>query len=263
MKISKINPFGIRVKLNRQELNEEVVDELKQLVYSDKLVLIDGLETLSKNELIQFAADFNRDRNRIEEKLLHWDFGPVMEMRPQANPANYLFSHENVPMHWDGAFHREPSILVFNCLKGPQEERGGRTLFSNTENIYERLEGSIIKNWSSVLLTYETQKLAHYGGRITRALVHFHPVTKRPFLRFAEPVKTKLNPVKLTVYGCTKRQALELVQKMKEELYKEENCYAHQWKAGDLVLADNFSLVHGREAINPGDQRHFRRVQIL
>ncbi|MCB0417979.1 MAG: TauD/TfdA family dioxygenase, partial [Bdellovibrionales bacterium] len=41
------------------------------------------------------------------------------------------------------------------------------------------------------------------------------------------------------------------------------NFYAHEWKTGDVVLSDNHTLLHGREAFVSGSPRHLRRVHVL
>ena len=52
-------------------------------------------------------------------------------------------------------------------------------------------------------------------------------------------------------------------QTLRESLYAPENFYAHEWQEGDVVVADNFSLLHGREAFETKAPRHLRRVHVL
>jgi 1,4-dihydroxy-2-naphthoate octaprenyltransferase len=37
---------------------------------------------------------------------------------------------------------------------------------------------------------------------------------------------------------------------------------AHRWEAGDIVVADNHALLHGRHAFAGGERRHIRRVNV-
>ena len=36
----------------------------------------------------------------------------------------------------------------------------------------------------------------------------------------------------------------------------------HRWEAGDVVVADNHALLHGRLAFAGGEKRHIRRVNV-
>ncbi|MEM6730499.1 MAG: TauD/TfdA family dioxygenase, partial [Myxococcota bacterium] len=46
-------------------------------------------------------------------------------------------------------------------------------------------------------------------------------------------------------------------------LHAPESFYAHQWQTGDVVIADNFTLLHGREAFTSRAPRHLQRVHVL
>ena len=255
-KLSKLLPFGLQVEvppgtgtaaLSRAELLAQVAVH--------KLVLVRGLGKIEKRELLALAApDPARD-------LVHWNFGPVMEMKVDPKAENYLFSRECVPFHWDGAFHIEPRVLLFHCLEAPNREFGGQTIFSDSEAIWNQASAAQRNVWKKVELTFETEKKAHYGGRITRPLVQHHPDKPATILRFAEPVTTKLNPVSLEVKGL-KSEFGDFLEEMRGLLYGEQFMYEHHWQENDLLLADNFSLLHGRREFSDSSPRHLRRLQI-
>jgi hypothetical protein len=52
-------------------------------------------------------------------------------------------------------------------------------------------------------------------------------------------------------------------QTLRDALYDAQHCYAHAWQAGDLVVADNYTLLHGREPYARKCGRHLRRVHVL
>lgn len=205
--------------------------------------------TMTESELVAFA--------KSQGDLLEWDFGAVMTMKLDPEAKNYLFSEEAVPFHWDGAFYREPSSLLFYCLES--EGQGGETLFSNTELIWESLSVEEKALAMKVTLTYETEKKAHYGGKITVPLVQVHPKTGRTILRLAEEVTSEKNPVKLTVHGASREFFDSLVAK----LYDPQFLITHEWKKGDLLLVDNFTYLHGRNPLLDNKKRTFKRIQIL
>lgn len=234
----------------------EIQKTIKSEVYKHKLVLIKGLNALEKEEFLEFARN-TAGKKSDKDRFIGWDFGYIMELKTQVNPENYLFSTEKVPFHWDGAFHEVPGILVFNCISSSS---GGRTLFTNTESILNSLESSKRNLLDELSIKYKTEKKAHYGGVKEQAVIAIHPITAAQTIRLGEEVATKLNPVNRTIPN--ERQT-KLINEIDSELYKERFCYAHEWQAGDLLLADNHTLLHGREEIKDNDfKRHIRRIQI-
>lgn len=214
---------------------------------------------LSRDELMTKALSLSTKSGDLNDKLLHWDFGPMMEMKFQTDAANYLFSSEAVPFHWDGAFHKEPQLLVFYCLES--EGRGGETLFTDTEKIWDSLSHDDKKLCEGVTLTYRTQKLAHYGGEIKVPLVQQHPVTKKTILRMAESVTSKLNPVDLEINGVSDPD--QFYQWMISKLYDPRFLHTHSWMKGDYLVCDNFTFLHGRNPLKDNLARTFLRLQIL
>jgi alpha-ketoglutarate-dependent taurine dioxygenase len=93
--------------------------------------------------------------------------------------------------------------------------------------------------------------------------VQSHPATGRTILRFAEPVETELNPVSLAISGLEEQEGHELVAQLRERVYAPGLSYAHQWQRGDVLLADNHSLIHGRRAFERDCPRHLRRIQLI
>lgn len=222
-------------------------------------MLILNSQVFSDQELLTFAADQSSQKGSLEQKLLHWEFGPLMHMKYNSEATNYLFSDSNVPFHWDGAFYKVPMKLLFFCVEsnGP----GGETLFTNTEKIWNSLTINEQELCKKVTLTYETKKLAHYGGKISVPLVQQHPITGATILRLAEKVETHLNPVDLKVDGIEKPN--EFYQFLVEKLYFKDFIYEHHWEAGDLLICDNYTYLHGRRSLMKNLTRSFKRIQIL
>lgn len=210
-------------------------------------------------DLIEYAASISQQAGELKNKLLHWDFGPLMNMSYQTEAQNYLFSSEKVPFHWDGAFYREPRKLLFLCTES--EGVGGETLFTNTEKIWESLSFEDQEKAKKVTMIYRTEKKAHYGGEIRVPLVQKHPVSGKNILRLAERVETKLNPVELQVTGIDDGE--DFYQFLRQKLYSPDYMLAHQWERGDLLICDNFTYLHGRNPLNKNLKRSFKRIQIL
>ncbi len=209
-------------------------------------------QTLNDDSLLELAKSLGTD-------LLSWDFGPIMEMKFDREAKNYLFSDESVPLHWDGAFYKEPSKLLFYCTES--EGEGGETIFVNTEMIWEDLSNEEKEMCLGIRMIYKTEKLAHYGGQIDVPLVQMHPVTSKTIMRIAEKVETKLNPVELRILGTNDEEGF--YQFMLSKLYDPKYQYVHRWEKGDVVVCDNFTYLHGRKELGQNKKRTFKRIQIL
>lgn len=257
-----LHPFGVMLRVNSSEEGAAAVpmSHLLNLLKVHRLVLVRGMDPLERDAFLHLCRDSATDES---DPCLHWDFGPVMDLKVEKSPKNYLFSSEDVPFHWDGAFHKVPDALVFNCIEAPAADAGGETLFSHTQQIYAKASEDERALWERLRLTYQTEKLAHYGGTFTTPLVARHPHDDTPILRIAEPVATDLNPVRMSVEGLVAEEADSLIGQLIRSLYAPEHCYVHQWEKGDLLLADNHALVHGRRAFAKHSPRHIRRIQLL
>lgn len=255
-----LKPFGVVTELQNAE-NLELLNsrQIENLVRDHDLLLIRGAMKPEKEEFLKFCMSLPS----FSSEPLRWDFGPVMDLRVEANAKNYLFSSENVPLHWDGAFHKEPAILAFHCLEAPITSAGGQTIFANTPKILSDLSAAQLKLCEQIELEFRTEKLAHYGGLIRRPLLQTHPVTGKKILRLAEEVRTQLNPVHLRIHGVAKEDGEKLLAELTAMAYDASYSYCHEWQTGDILFADNFSLIHGRRAFKENSPRWIRRVQIM
>lgn len=245
----KLYPFGVQL--------ESMVDrqELRSLVLEHGLVVIKNYVTQSDDEIINFASRLSENHGPLESKLLHWHFGPLMKMKVDANAKNYLFSKEKVPLHWDGAFHKEPLFLLFHCEHS--QGLGGETIFCNTSLAYSHLSESEKNLAKEIRLKFETEQLAHYGGKIENSLIQQHPILNTEIIRYAEEVQTSLNPVLRKVLNDHHTILVNIEKKINK--FK----YAHSWQTNDLLIADNFTLIHGRNELKENENRRFNRLQIL
>jgi alpha-ketoglutarate-dependent taurine dioxygenase len=112
------------------------------------------------------------------------------------------------------------------------------------------------------VITYTTERVVHYGGTFTSPMVAKHPLNESLVLRYAEPVDD-LNPVRLVIHNLTDEEQAEFIRGMHAVLTDDRHCYSHQWQDGDVVIADNFTLLHGRRAFAEGTARNIRRVNVL
>jgi alpha-ketoglutarate-dependent taurine dioxygenase/4-hydroxybenzoate polyprenyltransferase len=256
--VEVLQPFGaiIRSKHGNDSIKQFSREDIQSFVSTYKLIVFKGYDTLPKQELALFAQKLG--------KPLQWVFGAINDLKVKQDAENYIFTDHEVPMHWDGAFVGTiPHIILFQCIVAPRKEDMGGTTFCDTEGLLENQSKQTIQQWSQIEITYTTQKIVHYGGKISQQLIAPHEVEKeRKVMRYAEPVDD-LNPVKLEIRNLTSQTDEVFVQTMKEQLYHPDHLYTHRWEAGDIVLADNHVLLHGREAFLNPNERYIQRINLL
>lgn len=253
-----LRPFGRVVEATGDARIDDIpVDTLMRWTEESRVLVLRGFPLLGKQEFADYC--------RLWGEVLKWEPGEVIDLVVEDNPKNYLFASGDVPFHWDGAFvEANPRFFFFQCLDATPGA-GGETVFSDTTAAYRDADAGTRKDWGRISLTYTTEKLAHYGGEVTEKLVSQHPRTGVPVLRFAEPLDPAVykNPVHVTVDGIEEGTADAFLASMAERLHRPEYCYAHDWRKGDIVIADNFALVHGRNAFTGPTSRHLQRVETI
>ncbi|MBW4511711.1 MAG: TauD/TfdA family dioxygenase [Scytonematopsis contorta HA4267-MV1] len=247
-------PFGIFVVSNEECSLEDIkIDTIHELVNTHKVVIFRGFYPLEGDAFPNYCRKLG--------SLLEWEFGTVNELQINPQKNNYLYTNAAVPFHWDGAFiGKIPHYIVFNCISCDAGS-GGETLFTDTTQLLAQLTTEEHELWQHINITYTTEKVVHYGGEFTSPLLARHPITGEEVLRYAEPV-VDINPVSLQIQGISPAEHNYFIQSMQKRLYSETVCYEHQWKEGDIVIADNHALLHGRRPL-ASKARKLRRVNVL
>lgn len=261
-KITSIEPFGLLLepKKTGDDLNALNVDDLRELVRREHLMVLRGFHTFENTEL--FAEYCER-----WGEISIWPFGKVLELIEQDNPEDHIFDNSYVPLHWDGMYRPQiPEFQIFHCVKAPLRGQGGRTTFSNTVLALKDASSESRQLWDKVTGTYE-RKMQFYHSKTVSPIIDKHPYAGFSVIRYNEPPsKDKqhfVNPPELEFTGINHEALDGFHHSLNHALYDPNHFYAHAWQDGDVVIADNFSLLHGREAFTSQSPRHLQRVHIL
>ena len=252
-----LRPFGLCVHVEPgSSLDTIAMSDLRAWIDRHRVILFRGLARMSKAELCAEARRFG--------PLQAWPFGAVHDVRPKPAPKNYLYSRRAVPLHWDGAFaERAPQLLVFQCLaSGRGAGGGGETVFVDTHRVLARADQATRDRWHSLAYAYATARVAHYGGRFVARVSAVHPRTHEEVLRFAEPV-LDVNPVSVQAEGLDPLASAATITELRSALSAPEATLEIAWEAGDVLVADNHALLHGRRALVGDEDRHLQRVNVL
>ncbi|MES2803598.1 MAG: TauD/TfdA family dioxygenase [Bdellovibrionota bacterium] len=261
-KISANKPFGVIVEALEAnvDIHELDVKMLRDLVWKERLLVLRGFRTFA------VADNFSSYCERWGE-ISVWPFGKILELVEQNNPEDHIFDNNYVPLHWDGMYRPQvPEFQLFHCVKAPKSGQGGRTTFSNTVKALENAPTDMKKLWEKVTGHYQ-RKMEFYDSKTVSPIIDVHPLRNFSVIRYNEPPSAGfgkfLNPPTLEFTGVNAEEVSEFHRTLRETLYSSDNYYAHEWQEGDLVVADNFSLLHGREGFETKAPRHLRRVHVL
>lgn len=263
LRVTALEPFGLAIHaIDRgRPLNELSVAPLRALVREHRLLLL--------RDFVGFAepAELSAYGERWGQ-LSVWPFGTVLELVQQPDPADHIFDHSHMPMHWDGMYREHiPEFQIFQCVHAPGEGNGGETTFSDTAAVLAHADPATRALWSRATGTYH-RTMEYYDSTCVSPVVTVHPVHGTPVIRYNEPTaeagETFVNHPDLTFSGLADESELaELHRGLRAALYDPSHLYTHAWRTGDLVVTDNHTLLHGRNAFTSGAPRHLRRVQVL
>ncbi len=261
-KISRIEPFGVLLEpaIPNQDIRALDVNRLRELLWHEHLIALRGFLTFNN------AEDLSEYCERWGQISI-WPFGKVLELVERNNPEDHIFDNNYVPLHWDGMYRPQvPEFQIFHCVRAPLPGQRGRTTFSNTVLALENAPPQARALWEKVTGSYQ-RKMEFYNSKTVSPVIDAHPLREFPVIRYNEPPSEGfgnfLNPPTLEFSGVSREELTEFHRSLREALYSPKNFYAHEWQEGDVVVADNFSLLHGRESFETKAPRHLRRVHVL
>lgn len=260
--VELMSPYGVMIRPGRgsTDTGELPVSVARELAREHHLLVLRGFDPLSGSaELASYAASWGQ--------VLSWSFGAVLELVEHERPVDVVFDNTALTFHWDGMFVEWiPEFQIFQCVRSLDDEQGGRTIFCDTTRVLASASSETRTLWEGLTLTYRVAKESHYGGTATSPLVVEHPNHGFPTLRYQESVPDSINYLnrpRVKFHDVAAECVAEIEQTLRDALYDAQHCYAHAWQAGDLVVADNYTLLHGREPYTRKCGRHLRRVHVL
>ncbi|UAB70613.1 TauD/TfdA family dioxygenase [Vibrio sp. SCSIO 43132] len=261
-KITPLEPFGVIVEpiSKNTSVKDLNIEKMRDLFKQRQLVLLRGFETFEESDDF---ADYCEGWGEISI----WPFGKVLDLIQKDDPGDHIFDSSYMPLHWDGMYRQQvPEYQIFQCVQAPKPGQGGRTTFTNTIMALENAPEEHVEFWKKVIGNYE-RKMEFYNSRTVSPIITKHPLQEHLVIRYNEPHFEErgdlLNPPDTQFTGITQEEVEYFHQTLREALYDPQNFYAHEWQTGDIVITDNFNLLHGREAFISQSPRHIRRVQVL
>ncbi|GHF67350.1 hypothetical protein GCM10010218_56040 [Streptomyces mashuensis] len=257
-----LEPFGVALHAPRPGTPVDAIPvaALRSLTRDHHLVLLRGFDGFAgPEEMSAYCAQWG--------ELSVWPFGTVLDLVEREQPEDHIFAAGHMPMHWDGMYREHvPEFQVFHCVQAPGAGNGGETTFSHTTAVLRDAGPDTVARWSQVTGTYH-RAMEYYDSTTVAPVVDAHPVHGAPVIRYNEPTDAGddsfVNHPDLTFTGLPADELDAFHRELRAALYDPAHLYAHAWRTGDVVLTDNHTLLHGRNAFTSGAPRHLRRVQVL
>ena len=256
------------------EVGPEALAGLRRLFHERQLMVIRN-QDITPQRFLWFARAFGAPQLHILAHLRHAEVPEILPLSNIFENGEPIGVYDGAAFwHQDMAFEEVPSnVTIVHALEVP--ERGGETLFADMWAAWDALD-------DETRALIEGRRARHrYGNRAdedarTRAkamelteneqrqvrdvfhpLVLAHPVTGRKGLYGVASTSRGIE-------GMEDGGARALLDRLAEHAGQERFVHAHHYRIGDIVLWDNFSLMHRATLIDrasgPGTRRFMHRI---
>jgi taurine dioxygenase len=265
-------PLGAEVHVDLRSITDDDFAVIYR-AWLEHQVLLFRDQQLSDSDLIEFSRRFGR-----------LDWAPIQETGRrfvQGHPEIYVVSNvieDGEPIGSLGAgeasWHTDMSYLeappkasILYALEVPQT--GGSTYFSSMCNAYELLPDELKRRIAGLMLKHDV--IYNSGGYLRQGyvavddalnspgvyhpLVCTHPETGRHVLYLGRRRNAYLR-------GLPLLESEALLDELWSYAVREEFVWRNTWQVGDLVLWDNRSSMHRRDAFDANARRIMHRTQI-
>lgn len=210
-------------------------------------------------------------------EIAPWTFGIMQKVKDAGRSdrqANNVVSNEAMPMHFDGMFKfvkktnaetgeeeevsNPPRFQLFTSIT-PSPPGSGYTLFASSRLFFQHLPAQYSAEQISKL-KYECRNSGFWDShQRNQPLVVPHPTTGLPCVRWHEPWpqwKTQFaNCVVNFENGSQKYKNV-----VNDLLYDRRVCLYFTWEQGDVLVNDNFNMLHTRTAFHGQSDRELWRI---
>ncbi len=256
------------------ELAPSALAELRRLFHERQLMVIRDQE-ITPQRFLWFARAFGAPQLHILAHLRHKEVPEILPLSNIFENGQPIGVYDGAAFwHQDMAFEEVPSnVTIVHALEVPGA--GGETLFADMWAAYDaldaetkaRIEGLRARHrygnradedystrTKAMELTEEEQREVR---DVFHPLVLPHPVTGRRGLYGVASTSRGIE-------GMEDAAARALLDRLTEHAGQERFIHAHRYRVGDIVLWDNFSLMHRATLIDrasgPGTRRYMHRI---
>lgn len=259
--------FGMEISgLDVGDLDHLPPQWLQILISQFGFVCIRGVDFEQQLELTRYCEGFG--------EIYYWTFGAVHVVKPADKPDGFVHSLEKTPVHWDLSMlpldHElvkedewfTASHFMLYC-KAPPLPGEGCTTVVDGRAVIEIVGPKVINRWRSTLVTYNTPMTYFGGAPRTYPLIMSHPHTGDDVFRYQEGSESALQQFTASIDTMSTEDSRNFIDSINDLVYDPQCMLAHEWRAGDLLLVDNWRTLHGRLPMSEQSRsRELWRVQV-
>ncbi len=234
MLITPIEPIGARVtELAADDVAAETVDELRQHLAAHGVLVLPGQE-IDDAAFLGFLEKFGElTFTQGETPVPGFDDLNVISNVARTTPPRSSF-------HTDSSYlRRPPSYTALRAVEVPAV--GGQTQFTSQYRAYDTLPEALRDRLAGRSITHVVTGLDADTLDETSAehpIFPVHPVSGRPTLYLSTPARCA------AISGLDEAESAATIKSLYEHSTREENLYRHSWSPGDVVIWDNFVVLH-------------------
>ena len=256
------------------DIGADQIAALRLLFHDSQLMVIRG-QDITPERFLWFARHFGQPQPHILAHLRHRDVPDILPLSNIFVDDKPIGVYDGAAFwHQDMAFEEVPSnVTIVHALEVP--DIGGETLFADMWAAYDALDavtrtqiGDLVarhrygnrtderyeSRGKAMELTEDEQKEVR---DVYHPLVLHHPVTGRPGLYGVASTSRGIR-------GMADAEAQTLLDRLTEHAAEPRFVFAHSYRVGDIILWDNFSLMHKATLIDrasgPGTRRYLHRI---
>jgi taurine dioxygenase len=256
------------------DISADQIAALRGLFHDSQLMVIRG-QDITPERFLWFARHFGRPQPHILAHLRHRDVPEILPLSNIFENGKPIGVFDGAAFwHQDMAFEEVPSnVTIVHALEVP--DIGGETLFADMWAAYDALDAATRTQIGDLVARHRygnrADELYESRGKameltedeqkevrdVYHPLVLDHPVTGRPGLYGVASTSRGIR-------GMADAEAQALLDRLTEHAAEPRFVYVHSYRVGDIILWDNFSLMHKATLIDraggPGTRRYLHRI---
>ncbi|TFI54991.1 hypothetical protein BLD44_006435 [Mastigocladus laminosus UU774] len=252
-----------------KDLNlEMLVSQLVDLVTKYKLVIIRDLD-LTEAGFRNFLSSLGLPvQHKGDQASVGYGFGDILKLDGGFQETKVVTGRGPLPLHSDGVLlSTQIDLIVFYCVASSEGSQSGSTFVCDQLTALREAPPSLLKKIKENGIEYSVVEKGFFTTVADKdwfPINAFHSHNGEDVLKIALPFpKGSPTSWKARVANLLDIESEKLLADLSKFLEQPRYTYRHRWKTGDLMLVDNHTTLHGRDAIEGDSVRQIWRGQAL
>lgn len=245
--------------------DDATLDEIRDLWMRNKVAVFRG-QTIGDDALVDFTRRLGGLFVHVRDQFHAPDRPEIMYISNLKEAGRNLGALGNGDLRWhsDQTYMARPVWgTVLYAIEVPED--GGGTCFGDLVAAYAAMPAGLraeVDGRTAVYSIHEavtTRRMPLRADQIERSPDQHHPLVRtHPYLGHKA---LYLSPNHMTRIGdMSEADSKALVARLTEWAERPEFVYRHDWRVGDVVMWDNASVMHRRDAFPESQRRFLKRT---